>query len=55
MDEDMNWYENVYKNKTDNFKDRNNHEKVIPFDWNLDLEMNEDFGIWENEMNKGKQ
>jgi len=30
--------------------DRNNHEKVEPFDWNLDLEMNEDWAIWENEM-----
>jgi len=43
--------------------DRNNYEKVIPFDWNLDLEMNLDFAIWENEFiimdekenkNKGK-
>jgi len=30
--------------------DRNNHEKVEPFDWALDLEMNEDWAIWENEM-----
>ena len=30
--------------------DRNNYEKVEPFDWALDLEMNEDWAIWENEM-----
>ncbi len=30
--------------------DRNNHEKIEPFDWELDLEMNEDWAIWENEM-----
>jgi len=31
---------------------RNNHEKVEPFDWDLDLEMNEDWAIWENEIVK---
>jgi hypothetical protein len=30
--------------------DRNNHEKIEPFDWALDLEMNEDWTIWENEI-----
>lgn len=30
--------------------DRNNHEKIEPFDWELDLEMNEDWSIWENEI-----
>jgi hypothetical protein len=33
--------------------DRNNHEKIEPFDWNLDLEMNEDWAIWENEISTG--
>lgn len=31
--------------------DRNNHEKIEPFDWELDLEVNEDWAIWENEIN----
>jgi len=30
--------------------DRNNHEKIEPFDWALDLEMNEDWTIWANEI-----
>ena len=33
--------------------DRNNHEKIEPFDWDLDLEMNEDWAIWENEISIG--
>lgn len=51
MDEDINWYQQVYKNNEYSSTDRNDHEKVTPFDWNLDLEMNEDFPMWENEMN----
>ena len=30
--------------------DRNNYEKIEPFDWALDLEMNEDWAIWESEI-----
>ena len=30
--------------------DRNNHEKIEPFDWDLDLEINEDWAIWEKEI-----
>jgi hypothetical protein len=26
------------------------HEKVDPYDWQLDTEMNEDFKLWEEEM-----
>lgn len=33
--------------------DRNNHEKIEPFDWALDLEMNEDWTIWANEISTG--
>ena len=33
--------------------DRNNHEKIEPFDWDLDLEMNEDWAIWANEISTG--
>jgi len=29
---------------------RNNYEKIEPFDWNLDLDMNLDFAMWENEL-----
>ena len=29
--------------------DRNNYEKIEPFDWWLDIEMNPDFAIWESE------
>ena len=29
--------------------DRNNYEKIEPFDWWLDTEMNPDFEIWESE------
>ena len=33
--------------------DRNNYEKIEPFDWALDLEMNEDWAIWESEISSG--
>lgn len=33
--------------------DRNNHEKIEPFDCTLDLEMNEDWTIWANEISTG--
>ena len=33
--------------------DRNNYEKIEPFDCALDLEMNEDWAIWENEILSG--
>lgn len=31
---------------------RDDREKIDPFDWELDLEMNEDWVLWEKELKK---